>query len=123
MSQAIETSEQSNVAHKSFKNFVFINDTSLRSSPQLINQLQLNPDSNLLSQAKLGCLLTVRQIFAPNKIIHQLSNLQFQPTAKIKLVSKTVNDSVIVELRGKLIGLGAEITRQIVVTAIKDPEL
>ena len=123
MTHAIETTERANEGHQRFKNFVFINDSSLQSSPQLIDQLQHNPDSNLLSQAKLGGILLVSQIHAPNKIIRQLNSLQFQPTAKIKLVSKTAHDSVIVELQGKLIGLGAEITRQIVVTAIKDSEL
>ncbi|MEM8722844.1 MAG: FeoA family protein [Cyanobacteria bacterium P01_G01_bin.39] len=109
---------------KRFQSFVFISDSALRSEPKLDQQLHYNPDSQLLlSQAQVGCLVTICQINAPQDIVSQLNNLQFEHCEQIEVVSKTKKASVVVDLQGKLIGLGAEIAQQIVVSVVNQPKL
>ncbi|MEM7761735.1 MAG: FeoA family protein [Cyanobacteria bacterium P01_A01_bin.40] len=118
MTNAIELAKTHRVERRSFRSFVFINDSSLKPNTLLIDQLRFTSDSNLLSQANIGCPYTVSQIYAPKTIIHQLRTFQFKPNEKIKLVSKTEGASVIIDIKGKLIGLGAKIAQRIVVTGV-----
>lgn len=124
MTHAIAPLTQCSSKRKRFQNFVFINDSALGSEPKLEQQLHSYPDSQLLlSQAQVGCLVTICQINAPQNIVSQLNNLQFEYHQKIEVVSKTKKESVVIDLQGKLIGLGAEIAQQIVVSVVNQPKL
>lgn len=118
MTHALETQSQQLSGIKHFQKFVFINDSALKYGSKSIEQLHLSPNSNFLSQTKVGSWLTINQIHVPQSIIRQLESLQFQPGERIQLVSKTTKASVMVELKGKLIGIGSEIAQKIVVTLV-----
>lgn len=102
---------------KRFQEFVFIGDSALKLTPKLLN-LQFTPESNFLDRAKIGDRLTIQQICAPQNIICQLQNLQFQPEQKVQLVSRTNNGSVVVKLNNTLVGMGKEIAQRVVVTLV-----
>ena len=116
MTHSIETQSHQLSGIRHFREFIFINDSALKYVPKSIEQLHLTPNSNFLSQIDVGSWLTINQIQAPQSIIRQLESLQFQPGERIYLVSKTIKASVLVELKGKLIGIGSEIAQKIVVT-------
>ena len=118
MTHAIETKSQQLSGIKHFQKFVFINDSALKQAPDSSKQLHLTPNSDFLSQTEVGSWLTINQIHLPQSIMRQLESLQFQPGEKIQLVSKTTKASVVVELKGKLIGIGSEIAQKIVVTLV-----
>ena len=118
MTQAIDTQSQQLSEIKHFQKFIFINDSGLKYAPNSIEQLHLTSNSNFLGQTEVGSWLTINQIHLPQSIIRQLESLQFQPGERIHLVSKTIKASVVVELKGKLIGIGSEIAKKIVVTLI-----
>ena len=117
----IKQSRLSGIRH--FQKFVFINDSSLESVSDSTKQLHSSPNSQLLSQMQVGNWLTINRISAPQNIMRQLANLQFKPEEKVQLVSKTTKSSVIVDLKGKLIGIGAEIAQKIVVTLVDETKL
>ncbi|MEM7594090.1 MAG: FeoA family protein [Cyanobacteria bacterium P01_A01_bin.83] len=122
MTHAIAPAIQCLSKRKRFEGFVFISDSALKSEPKLDQQLHLNSDRQLLlSQAQVGCFVTICQIHVPQNIVSQLNNLQFKHCEQIEVVSKTKKASVVVDLQGKLIGLGAEIAQQIVVSVINQP--
>ena len=118
MTHAIEPQPQQLSGIKHFQKFIFISDSTLKSAPDSIKQLHLTPNSNFLSQTEVGSWSTINQIDVPQTIIRQLESLQFQPGERIHLVSKTTKASVMVELKGKLIGIGSEIAQKIVVTLV-----
>ena len=124
MTHAIAPVTHCSSERKRFQSFVFISDSALRSEPKLKQQLHFNSDSQLLlSQAQVGCLVTICQINAPQNIASQLNNLQFEHCQQIEVVSKTKKASVVIDLQGKLIGLGAKIAQQIVVSVINQAKL
>lgn len=118
MTHAIEPQSQELSGIRQFKEFIFINDNILKYAPKSIEQLHLNPNSNFLSQTEVGSWLTINQIHVPQSIIRQLESIQVQPGERIHLVSKTTKASVVVELRGKLIGIGSDIAQKISVTLV-----
>ena len=118
MTPTIETKQQQLSGIRHFQEFVFINDSALKYVPKSIEQLHLTPNSNFLSQTEVGSWLTINQLYVPQSIIRQLESLQFQPGERIHLVSKTTKASVMIELRGKLIGIGSDIAQKIVVTLV-----
>lgn len=123
MNHAIELKQSQSSGIKHFRKFVFINDSSLKSAPNLTRQLQQTPNSNLLSQAQVGSWLKINQIYAPQTIISQLENLQFKPEERVQLVSRTQKSSVIVDIKGSLIAIGAEIAQKIVVNIVSETKL
>ncbi len=118
MTHAIETKQRQLSGIKHFQQFIFINDSAVKYAPNSIKQLHLTPNSNFLSQTDVGSWLTINQLHLPQSIIRQLESLHFQPGERIHLVSKTIKASVMVELKGKLIGIGSEIAHKIVVTLV-----
>lgn len=118
MTHAIEPQSPQLSGIRHFQKFIFINDSALKHVPKSIEQLHLTPNSNFLSQTEVGSWLTINQIHLPQSIIRQLESLQFQPGERIHLVSKTIKASVVVELRGRLIGIGSDIAQKIVVTLV-----
>ena len=104
---------------KNFQNFIFINDSSL-TPVRLTQQLHDSPDKQFLSQTDVGSYLIIKQIYAPRNIVNQLNSLQFKPNQRVRLVSKTNTSSTIVDLNGKLIGMGAKIAQRIVVTTVEE---
>ncbi len=123
MTHAIEFKQPQPSGIRHFRKFVFINDSSLKSAPNLTRQLHQTPNSNLLSQAQVGSWLTINHIYAPQPIISQLENLQFKPEERVQLVSKTRKSSVVVDIKGKLIAIGAEIAQKIVVNIVDETKL
>lgn len=123
MTHAIELKQSQLSGIRHFQKFVFINDLSLESIPGSTQQLQIASNSQLLSQAKVGNWLKINRLQVPKQIIDQLDDLQFKPEKRVRLVSKTAKSSVIVELNGKLIGIGAEIAQKIVVTLVDETKL
>ena len=85
--------------------------------------MPIDPNSSLLSQTEVGNWLTINQIHAPRVIIRQLENLQFKQDEQVQLVSKTSKASVVVDIKGKLIGIGSEIAQNIVVTLVAGTKL
>ncbi len=106
----IETKQQ-------FKEFIFIGNCADKSVADVTKQLNLSPNNGLISQAEVGDCLVIQQMQTNKNLIHQLENLNIKPGTRVQLVSKTSNNSVIVSLGNKLVGIGAEIASQIVVTS------
>lgn len=123
MTHTIGSEAQKATRIRHFQEFTFINDSSLKANPDFMKQLLMNPNSSLLSQTKVGSFFTINQIHAPQPIIRQLKNLQFKQDEKVQLVSKTSKASVVVEIKGKLIGIGSEIAQKIVVTLVDGTKL
>jgi|GEM_PF-1942718 len=123
MIHTIGSKQQSASRIRHFQEFTFINDSSLKADPDDLKQLPITTNSSLLSQAKVGSWLTINQIHAPRVIIRQLENLQFKQDEQVRLVSKTSKASVVVDIKGKLIGIGSEIAQNIVVTLVAGTKL
>ncbi|MBW4532869.1 MAG: ferrous iron transport protein A [Pleurocapsa minor HA4230-MV1] len=118
MTHPVDFQHQTTHKFKRFQEFVFVSDSALKLAPDLSNQLQLDPDSSFLDRVKIGDFITIKQIHAPQNIIHQLRNLKFKPDQKVQLVSKTNTGSVVVNLNNTLIGIGKEIAQRVVVTLV-----
>lgn len=99
---------------KQFQEFVFIGKTADKLRKNLPQQLQLSPNNTLISEAAVEDSLLITQVRTSTNINHQLKNLNIKPGTIVKLVSKTNNGSVIISLGSKLIGIGAEIAREII---------
>jgi hypothetical protein len=101
---------------KQFQEFVFIGKTSDKLKKKSTQQLQLSRDNSFISEATVEDSLVITQIRTSTNINDQLKNLNIKPGAIVKLVSKTNNGSVIMSLGNQLIGISAEIAREIVTT-------
>ena len=102
---------------KRFQKFVFVSDSAMEWSAESVEQLQLAPNSSWLGRVEVGNFVNIEQIHAPQNIIRQLRDLNFQPNQQVQLVSKSDTGSVVVDSNNKLIGIGAEIARRIIVIA------
>lgn len=111
-------SQKSNTL-KEFKEFTFIGNTAVETSQTDTDQLNLYPNSNYLINTNPGKSLLVKQIHGAKNIIRQLKNLNFKPGQKVELINKTPNGSVVVSIDNKLIGMGTEIAKNIIVTLAK----
>jgi Fe2+ transport system protein FeoA len=118
MTQTVSFKHQISQNLKRFQDFVFVSDSAIKLTPELDHQLQFTPNSSFLDQARIGDIITIQQIHAPQDIIRQLRNLKFQPDQTVQLVSRTSTGSVIVNLNNTLIGIGKGITQRIVVTLV-----
>lgn len=118
MTRAINLKHQQSKKKKQFKEFVFIGNTFDNSVSNTTEQLNLSPNSELVSHASVEDSLLITQIDTAENISHQLKDLDIKPGAVVKLVSKTSTGSVILGLGNRLIGIGAEIARQIVATPV-----
>lgn len=121
MAQAIDPQQQLSPKLTRFQEFVFVSDSALK-----LTKLEEPTSSHgrvSLTQAKIGDVVTIKQILAPQNIIRQLQNLKFKPKQKIQLVNKTDNGSVVVSINNTLIGIGKEIVPRIVVTLAGDGKL
>lgn len=118
MTHAIDVQQHFPQKLQQFQEFVFVSDLSLKLVPKLTTQLQLDPDSGFLNKAKIGDFMTIKQIHVSRNARRQLRNLEFKPEQKVRLVSKTDNGSVIVNLNNTLLGIGKEIAQRIVVTLV-----
>jgi Fe2+ transport system protein FeoA len=101
---------------KGFQEFIFVSDSGMNLTPELNSQLQLAPNTSFLGQTTIGDVITIQQIHASRNIIRQLRNLKFQPNQKAKLVSRTNNGSVVLNLNNTLIGIGKTIAQRVVVS-------
>ena len=97
-----------------FEEFIFIGNLSNKSVANATKQLNLSPNSELISQACVEDSLLITKVHTAKNICHQLKDLRIEPGVIVKLVSKTNNGSVVVSLGNKLIGIGAEIAGKIV---------
>lgn len=102
---------------KRFQEFIFVSDSAIKQEKST-QQLHLALNSSCLAEVKIGNLVNIEQIHAPQTIVRQLRNLKFQPEQKVQLVSNSKSGSVVVNLNNRLIGIGAEIARRIVVTFV-----
>ena len=118
MTQSIDLKNQKSSLNQQFQEFIFIGNTEDQSVSNLTEKLSLAPDRNLVSQANLEDSLTIVEVLTNKNLSHQLKNLNIKPGAIVKLISKTSNGSVVLSLGNKLIGVGAEIARQIVITPV-----
>ena len=116
MIRTLKSVRKRSKAFKEFKEFTFIGNTASEASEDYSHQLNLSPNSNYLINTDLGKSLFVTQVCGAKNIVRQLRNLNFKPGQKVKLVSKTVNGSVVVSLNNRLIGMGTEVAQNIVVT-------
>lgn len=103
---------------RQFKEFIFIGKTSDNSVASATKQLNLYPNSVLVSQATVEDSLLITEVCTNKNVAHQLKNLEIKPGVGIELVSKTNSGSVVVSFHNKLVGIGAEIARQIVATPV-----
>lgn len=104
---------------RQFQEFTFIGNSrnsSTESQKISIEQLNLSPDSKLLSTISEGNFILITKILTAKNITRQLRDLQFKPGQTVELISTTNNGSVVVSLGDKLIGIGAEIAQKIIVT-------
>ena len=99
-----------------FQELIFIGNTSNNSVTFDTKPLNLSPNSRTIDRATVEDSLLITEVYAAKDISHQLKNLKIKPGAKVKLVSKTSNGSVVISLGNKLIGVGAEIANKIVAT-------
>lgn len=116
MNQVINFKYQTSHKSKRFQEFVFVSDSAIKLTPVSSDRLQLDPNSSFLDRAEIGDLITIKQIHAPQNILHQLRNFKLKPNKKVQLVSKTDTGSVVVKLNNSLIGISKEIAQRIVVT-------
>lgn len=116
MTHAIDLKHKQSKGIRKFQEFIFIGTSSSKSSADSVEQLHRITDSNLLSRTSPGNSLLITQIPTTKSVSRQLQNLQLKPGKKVQLVSRTNNGSVVVSLDGKLIGIGANIAQQIIVT-------
>lgn len=116
MNQVINFKHQKLHKSKRFQEFVFVSDSAIKLTPVLSDRLQLDPNSSFLDRAKIGDLITIKQIHAPQNIVRQLRNFQLKPNKKVQLVNRTDTGSVVVKLNNSLIGISKEIAQRIVVT-------
>ena len=121
MTRAIEIKHHSSKGNQHFKEFIFIGNSANKSEVDLSEQLNLSPDSSFLSQADVEQCCLITQVRTSKDINHQLKDLKIQQGAILKLISKTAHGSVIVSLNRQLVGIGAEIARQIIVKSAQSP--
>ena len=120
MTHAINFKPQPVPKLKRFQEFIFVSDSALDRESESARQLHLTPNSSWLTEVKIGNSIEIEQIYAPQNIVRQLRNLQFQSGQKARLVSKSATGSIVVNLNDRAIGIGAEIARRIVVTFVDE---
>lgn len=113
MTRAINLKQLRSLSRKQFQKFVFIGNTAADSQVDLTEQLNLYPNSSLLSQANVESL-SLAEIHTAENISHQLRSLKIKRGTIVKLVSKTKNGSVMISLDDRLIGIGAKIASKII---------
>ncbi|MCC0176475.1 ferrous iron transport protein A [Waterburya agarophytonicola K14] len=118
MTHSINLKNQKFRPNQQFQEFIFIGNTANKSVSDLTEKADLCPDSNFVSQVNLEDYVAIAEIHTNKNISHQLKILNIKPGAIVKLISKTNNGSVVISLGNKLIGMGAEIARQIVTTPV-----
>ena len=104
---------------KRFQEFVFVSDSAMERGAS-VEQLQLDPNSSWLGQVEVGNFINIKQIYTSQNIIRQLREFDFQPNRQVQLVSKSDTGSVVVDFDNKLIGVGAEIARRIIVAVASE---
>ena len=97
---------------RKFQEFIFIGDSADRSVSNEIEQLH-NTTNNTIARASIEDSLKITEIKTNKEIAHQLKNFQIKIGAIVKLINKSENGSVVVSHDDRLIGIGAEIARQI----------
>ena len=105
---------------KRFKKFVFVGSNSVDFSADPNKQLRQNPNNSFLDRVKIGSSIAIEEIHTSKDITRQLNNLGLESGKIVRVISKTSNDSVVIGLKDSSIGIGTEIARQIVVTAINE---
>ena len=120
MTHILNLKPQTNPKLNRFQEFIFVSDSAIEQEAEFTQQLHLALDSSWLTEAKIGNFVSIEQIYAPRTILRQLRNLKFQPEQKVRLVSKSATGSVVVNINNRLIGIGAEIARRIVVTFVEE---
>ena len=116
MTLAINSQDEGFKGKKQFQEFIFIGNNLNKSLAQTTEQLNLAPNSELISNATVQDSLLITQVYTSKMMSHQLEKLNIRPGVIVKLISKTAQGSVIVSLGNKLIGMGADIAHQIVAT-------
>lgn len=116
MTRILKSGAPETKTSKGFKEFTFIGNTTIETPNNCTYQLSLYPNSNYLIDADPGKSLLVMEIGGKKSIVRQLNSLNFKLGQQLELVNKTLNGSVIVNLDDRLIGMGAEIAQNIIVT-------
>lgn len=122
----IKTNDLSKRSQKSrqLKKFTFVGGTSKSDRIYSAGESKLLafPNSILLSEAQINDWVTISEIYTEQDIQGYLRQLGFKPKTKVKIVSHSNNGSTIVSIGEHQIGLGSEITRQIIVTLASERE-
>lgn len=116
MIRAINFCHQPIPKTKQFQEFTFIGKSASNSGSESLEQLHFSPNNHLLSEAELKNSWKITRIHTNKNLIQELKNLGIQPGAIVELLSHGDRGSVVVSCDCKLIGIGGEIARNIVVT-------
>ena len=112
--------QQQKSNYRRFKKFVFVGNNSVDYSFDTTRQLHQNPNNSFLDRTQIGSTIAIEGIYASKNITRQLNNLGLISGKIVKVISKTSNGSVVIELMNSSIGIGTEIAQQIVVTATNE---
>lgn len=96
-----------------FRQLVFVGESSDRDRHPVRSRITRNNAS--LDTVPVGNRVIVEQIYTSKKVYHQLRDLGLRLGTSVRVVSQTARGSAIVNLDGRYIGLGAEITQRITV--------
>jgi Fe2+ transport system protein FeoA len=116
MTHATDIKQQHPIKFKGFKKLVFVGSNSAESFLDTTRQLHFHPNSSFLNQSQIGSLIKIERIYAERDITRQLNNLGLKSGKIAKLINRTSNGSIVIDLNGILIGIGSQVARQIVVT-------
>lgn len=99
---------------KQFRQLVFVGESADRDLAPVASQ-SFSENNASLNTVPVGNRVIVKQIYTSKKVCHQLRDLGLRLGTAIQVVSQTARGSAIVNVNGRHIGLGAEITQRITV--------
>ena len=99
---------------KQFRQLVFVGESTDRDLAPVASQ-SFSEKNAFLNTVPVGNRVIVEQIYTSKKVCHQLRNLGLKLGTSVYVVSQTARGSAIVNIDGRHIGLGAEITHRITV--------
>lgn len=99
---------------KQFRQLIFVEESTDRDLAPVASQ-SFSQNNASLNTVLVGNRVIVEQIYTSKKVCHQLRDLGLRLGTSVRVVSQTPRGSVIVNVDGRHIGLGAKITQRITV--------